>query len=301
MDGVDEMDKVDGQSLWYPSIMTCRAVKRSALAAATALCAGCLLAATGCDDGGSDDSSDGGTDGETYTLFECPTSPSSIDDFAPYRDPASVEEIRATIYAEVSSRIETDQLAPCADAGESDDCVEGHYTSSDGVQVDYTLSHVTTTSNPFPDYTTTEIISEETAHIALPEGAATWDELDWSATGSDLNVDYYGDGTGSHDEIAFQASWTGSLVADWPADFALQGEFTEFYGDDAASNSDYASLVHELCDFSVSVNEEPRIHIKIYDHELFSSDPEQGGYCTIDGACVGVIDIKAWEIVGDCE
>jgi len=261
------------------------------------LCACCLLAATGCDGGDNDDSSDGGT----YTLFECPTSPSSIDDFAPYRDPASVEEIRATIYAEVSSRIETDQLAPCADAGESDDCVEGSYTAADGAQVEYRLESVTTSSSPFPEYTTSETISEEAAHIAPSEGAEAWGELDWSATGSDLDVDYYGDGTGSHDGIAFQASWTGSLAADWPADFALQGELTEFFGDDAASNSDYASLVHELCDFSVSVNEEPRIHITIYDHEMFSSDPEQGGYCTIDGECVGVIDIEAWEIVGGCE
>jgi hypothetical protein len=276
--------------------MTYQAVRSGALIAVLPLCAGCLLAMTGCDGGGTDDSSDG----ETYTLFECPTSPSSIDDFAPYRDPASVEEIRATIYAEVSSRIETDQLAPCADAGESDDCVEGHYTSSDGAQVDYTLSHVTTTSNPSPDYTTTETISEEAAHIGLPDGAATWSALDWSATGSDLDVSYYGDGTGSHDEIAFQAAWTGSLAPALPDDFALAGTVGQFFGDNVADMGDYAALSHERCEFSVRVSEEPTVYIRIYDHELRSNDQDAGGKCTIDGECVGVIDIDSWEIVGDC-
>jgi len=45
----------------------------------------------------------------------------------------------------------------------------------------------------------------------------------------------------------------------------------------------------------------PTAYIKIYDHELLTNDQEQGGNCTIDGECVGVIDVEAWEIVGGCE
>jgi hypothetical protein len=50
----------------------------------------------------------------------------------------------------------------------------------------------------------------------------------------------------------------------------------------------------------VSVSQEPTVYIRIYDHELRSNDQEQGGNCTIDGACVGELDVEAWEIVGGC-
>jgi len=271
------------------------------------LCAGCLFAVTGCDGGESDDSSDGGTDGESdggsYTLWNCPTSPSSIDDFAPYRDPGSVEEIRATIYAEVSSRIETAQLFPCADPGDWDDCVEGSCTAADGAQVEYRLASGTSTAIIGDEFWITTTASEETAHISLPEGAEAWSALDWSETHNieDNGVDLYSD------EIReFSAAWTGSLAADWPTDFALEGQVSEYDSWAGYGNDNSAQLSHALCDFDVAAGRDDwvgeYVYITIYDHHLICTyDEIEGGYCTIDGECVGVMDIDDWEIIDDCE
>jgi len=65
------------------------------------------------------------------------------------------------------------------------------------------------------------------------------------------------------------------------------------------------ALSHALCDFDVAAGRDDwvgeYVYITIYDHHLSANDGTDGGYCTIDGECVGVIDIDDWEIIDDCD
>lgn len=248
--------------------------------------------------GGCGDDEDETTDVENaYTLFNCPESASTIDDFTAYRNPDFAVGLVDKIIGIARSYVDESQNSPCGTNTKSYSCIEGHYTTTNGITVDYEYTeNILANGSGLYDYS--YIVLNETVHVVLPEGMKSWSELDVSSENSRTSS-----WDGVANSLQLQASWKGSLDPSWPSDYSLEASYASGM-DDGGCEYSSSSLTHDVCSLTnkTRIGAVAGIEITVNNHKLETEHRSDSEWdCYINGHCVGQIDLVAWEIIGECE
>ncbi|MDJ0766725.1 MAG: hypothetical protein QNJ97_27380 [Myxococcota bacterium] len=236
-------------------------------------------------------------------LFYPPTKicePSNVSLYA-FEDQidAFLSQLRATAMAWIDS---SGCVTPCAEMGNYEECLEANCTTGSGAVIDYyyTVDYEETTSSEV-----TRVDKSIGYHIvvALPVGAETWSKIEFDSVASSQSHSSFDHSWGSRNN-SYTVSWQGAIDSNLPADRDINASFKYEWSECGQSEWDWQTdgMSLNIKEFNEEISPvEFRIVLNgdVIESRFASEWDWRTGW--INNTCVGLIDHKTWEIIGECD
>ena len=244
----------------------------------------------------------GGSDPAHHdVLFACPTSISIPVDAAPYKDPQFILDFNGYLRGLAAPWIDESCFSCCDLDTDQILCIEADCVTGSGATLYYRYEE---SFKPADDmYSPDRSSWSETIEITPPSGAETWEKLEIELQ---RTTDSGGADCGWGTSHTFNVEWTGSILSDWPVDFAV----SSFHRDLGADIYEWidAAWNHSQCGVEMRISDEESIDfggthlVEIGPDELEVMKPssESNFQGWINDVCVGEVDEDTWEITGPC-